>query len=312
MSFIFSIIAPVFMLIFIGYLAVKVKYFPQDGVRGLTVFVHNIGAPILLFRAMLEMDFNRVFKMEYVLPYYIAALLVFAASIFIARFLFKRRPGESVSIGFAGCFGNSILIGFPIIQLAYGDTGAALMFTIVALHAPVLYSIGMITMEMSRRNAEPLSDTLVIAGKNIITQPLLIGIALGFLGNYLNFEQPDIMDDVTKTFTLAVLPCALFGIGGALVQYKLSSVWFLASVISGMKLLALPFLVWLILIIFLGLPYDTARVFILLAAMPIGVNAYIFSTYYDRGVNVASNAILISTIMAFFSLSFWLWFLSSA
>lgn len=298
------------MLIFIGYLAVKVKYFPQDGVRGLTVFVNNIGAPILLFRAMLELDFNRVFKIEFVLPYYIGALLVFAASIIIARVLFKRRPGESVSIGLASCFGNSILIGFPIIQLAYGDGGAALMFTIVALHTPVLYSIGMITMEMSRRNAEPLGETLIIAGKNIVTQPLLIGIALGLLGNYLNFEQPEIMDSVTKTFTMAVLPCALFGIGGALVQYNISSVWFLASVITFMKLLAMPFLVWLILIIIMGLPLETARVFILLAAVPTGVNAYIFSTYYDRGVNVASNTILISTIMAFFSLSFWLWFLS--
>ena len=39
--------------------------------------------------------------------------------------LFKQRPGESVSSGFSAMFTNTVLVGIPIIQRAYGAGGAA-------------------------------------------------------------------------------------------------------------------------------------------------------------------------------------------
>lgn len=309
MSFIFSVIAPIFSLMLIGYLAVRFKFFPIEGVFGLTRFVNSIAAPVLLFRAMLNMKFNEVFRLEYVAPYYIAALVIFALGIFIARVGFKHRPGEAVAMGFSACFVNGLLIGLPLIQRAYGDEGMVLMLTVIGIHAPILYTVGMVTMEMSRQDGAPLSQTLKVAGMNVLKQPLVIGILSGLLGNFIGFEMPEIMADTSKMLALAVLPCALFGIGGALNQYKLSAVWFLASLLSAMKLMLQPLIVWVILILVLGAPMEIAKIFILLAAMPTGINAYIFSTYYNRGVNVATNVILISTVAGFFSISFWLWFL---
>ena len=45
---------------------------------------------------------------------------------------------------------------------------------------------------------------------------------------------------------------------------------------------------------------------ILLAAMPTGINAYVFATYYNRGVSVSNSTILISTAAAALTISFWL------
>ena len=47
----------------------------------------------------------------------------------------------------------------------------------------------------------------------------------------------------------------------------------------------------------------------LLAAMPAGINVYVFATYYNRGVNVATNVVLISTILSVVTLTGWLYFL---
>ena len=41
---------------------------------------------------------------------------------------------------------------------------------------------------------------------------------------------------------------------------------------------------------------EIARYGVLLAAMPSGINVYVFATYYNRAVNVAANTILISTV----------------
>lgn len=310
MSFIFSVIAPIFLLIGLGYLAVKVKYFPQAGVAGLTSFVNNIAAPILLFRAVLGLDFSAAFRFELVGPYFIVAFFVFAVGIFVARVLFKQRPGHAVAIGFSGFFSNSLLIGIPMVQRAYGEEGLLLIFTIIGIHAPILFTVGMVTMELSRQDSQPLSKTLIIAVKNVMKQPLVIGICLGFIGHFVGFELPEFLDETTETITLAVLPCALFGIGGALVQYKLSTVWHLASVMAFVKLMVQPFILWLVLIPIMGIEMEVARVFILLAAIPTGINSYVFATYYDRAVNIVTNVLLISTVGGFVSLSFWLWYLS--
>ena len=36
--------------------------------------------------------------------------------------------------------------------------------------------------------------------------------------------------------------------------------------------------------------YEQARYGVILAAMPTGINAYVFASYYNRGVNVATSA----------------------
>ncbi|MCS6759063.1 MAG: AEC family transporter, partial [Candidatus Devosia euplotis] len=57
-------------------------------------------------------------------------------------------------------------------------------------------------------------------------------------------------------------------------------------------------------------PMDIARYGIFLAAMPAGVNVYVFATYYNRGVSVAANTILIATIGSALTIAAWLYILS--
>jgi predicted permease len=61
----------------------------------------------------------------------------------------------------------------------------------------------------------------------------------------------------------------------------------------------------------LRVPLDYARYGILLAAMPAGINVYVFATYYDRAVNVAANVILITTVGAILTVPFWLFVLGT-
>jgi hypothetical protein len=48
---------------------------------------------------------------------------------------------------------------------------------------------------------------------------------------------------------------------------------------------------------------------VLLAAMPTGISAFVFASYYNRGVSVATNTILISTVLSVLTVSGWLYLL---
>jgi predicted permease len=307
---IFNVVVPVFMIIGLGYLAVRFRFYPAEGVRGLVAFVNNFATPCLLFQAMLTSDFGSAFNFHIIVPFYIGALFsLFAGSIVAARF-FKNRPGESVASGFSAMFTNTVLMGIPIVQRAYGDAALPVVFSIIAFHAPMLITIGMLVMELVRRDGAPIYKALGVAAIRIVQNPLLWGVGLGLVANLLDLELPEPATAFLTMMAAAVLPAALFGLGGALNEYRLAENWPQAMAMATFKLMIHPAIAWIIMVPVLKVDHDLARYGVLLAAMPTGINAYVFATYYNRAVNVATNTILITTVASVLTVSVWLYILS--
>ena len=306
---IISVVAPVFVIIAAGYGAVRTHLFPKTGVAGLIIFVNAIATPCLLFRAMYEVDFGETFTLDIFLPYYLGAFVCFAVGIFAARAFFQRRPGESVVTGFSAFFSNTVLVGIPVIERAYGVDALTVTFAIISVHAAILFSTGMVTMELARRDGAPLGVTLLRAARSLVTNPILIGVVLGVAGNLSGLPMPGLVDDVTELMALAVIPVALFGLGGALNEYRVSENWQEATLAAGLKLVLHPLIAYVMTVHLFGVPIEVAKIVVLLSAMPSGINTYIFATYYNRNTGMAASAVLISTVAAFASLTFWLWFL---
>lgn len=301
-----NVVAPVFLLIAAGFLSVRLRLYPASGVGGLVAFVNNFATPCLLFRAMLLVDFRSAFDPQLLLAFYIGAFTTFAACTLVTRGLFRRNAGEAVTVGFAALFSNTVLVGLPIMQRAYGEQALPAMYAIIGLHAPLLISVGMVTMELSDRGGRNLAAALRQTVQRVVANPLLIGIALGLAGNFAGLDQPEIMDAVTGMMAAAVLPTALFGLGGALNQYRLREAWTQALVATGLKLLLHPTIALVVGLYVFDLPWELARVAVLTAAMPAGLNVYVFATHYGRATDVAANAVLISTIVSVLTISFWL------
>src|SRR5262249_22981745 len=153
---------------------------------------------------------------------------------------FGNRPGESVSSGFSAMFTNTVLIGIPIIQRAYGAPALPTVFSIIAFHAPGLITQGMLVMELTRRDGQPLGRTLLVALQRIVQNPLLWGVALGLIGNRAGLALPEPASAFVGMMSAAVLPTALFGLGGALNEYRISESWRQAGVMSVFKLVIHP------------------------------------------------------------------------
>lgn len=306
---ILNVVLPVFALIALGYGAVRLRLFPAEGTRALVAFVNNFATPCLLFRGMLTSDFSATFNPAIIVPFYVGSLTSLLVGALVARRFFANHPGESISSGFSAMFTNTVLVGIPIIQRAYGGGALPTVFSIIAFHAPGLITLGMLVMELARRDGAPLGRTLVIALTRIVQNPLLWGVVLGLIANRTGLQLPEPAMAFLDMMSAAVLPAALFGLGGALNEYRISESWPQATAMSILKLVIHPAIAYALMVPILHVPMEFARYGILLAAMPAGINVYVFATYYERGINVATNTILISTVAAVLTVPFWLYVL---
>ena len=303
---ILNVIAPVFILIGLGFVAVRMKLYPQAGVGGLIAYVNNFATPCLLFRAMIDVDFGTAFNPAIIGPFYAGAVSVLALGAIGAARFFRRTPGESVAVGFSAMFTNTVLVGIPVMQRAFGEEAMPIVYSIIGLHAPTLMTLGMFVMELARRDGGKVSTALWQGLRKALANPILIGIALGLLGNVAGLELSGVADDVTLLLAGTVMPVALFGLGGALNEYRLGETWPQALMTTGMQLIVHPAIAWVLMVPVLGVDPHIARYGVLLAAMPAGINTYIFATYYNRAVDVAANTILLSTMLSLFTITGWL------
>ena len=82
--------------------------------------------------------------------------------------------------------------------------------------------------------------------------------------------------------------------------------------ISLISLMLCPALAWLLCGPVLGLPEPFLRAAVLMAAMPPGVNGYVFASMYDRAVGTAASAVILGTVMSLATISLWLALLGGA
>jgi len=71
-----------------------------------------------------------------------------------------------------------------------------------------------------------------------------------------------------------------------------------------MKIIIHPMLVWLLAVIVFGLTdVIWIQVIVILAALPTGVNPFLFASRYNAGQMLSSGAVFISTFISIFTLS---------
>lgn len=306
--YILNIIAPVFLVIAAGYLAVRQKLFTDVVIDGLMRFAILIAVPCLLFRAIATMDLSAAFDWRLLLAFLGAAALCFTIVALLARKFFNRQPGEAVAVGFTALFSNLVLLGLPISSRAWGEENIAPLYALVSVHAPFCYLLGISTMEWLRSDGRGLTETVAVVAKAMFRNSLMIGIGLGFVFNFSGLTIPALLGDAVDLLARAALPVALFALGGALVRYRFSEQLGEASMVSAVSLLLHPLLT-LLACTLLGVEPMLTAMIVLMAAMPSGLNGYLFASLYQRGQGTAASVVLLATLLAVFSLSGWLWWL---
>ncbi len=302
---ILNIVAPVFIVVGAGYLAVRLGLSGIEAIDQLMNFAITFAIPCLLFRATSTIDLAAAFDWRILVSYYGAALAGFVVTYLAARKLFRRRPGEAVAIGFAALFSNLVLLGLPISERAWGVETMAPNFALVSINAPFCYLVGITAMEILRADGRNAAETAKVVLTAMFRNSLMIGIGLGFVVNLGDIALPGVLLGAVDLLARASLPVALFALGGVLTRYRLSRSLGEASTVSVVSLLLQPALT-LLLATQLELPPQTINSIVLMAAVAPGLNAFLFAKMYDRALGASASSVLLSTLLSVFSVSAWL------
>lgn len=304
MQALIEVILPVFLVIGFGYLAVWGKKFSDAGVDGLMKFTQNFAIPCLLFGAISTLDLKQNFDIALLGSFYGAAFLCFMAGLLGARLIFGRPWEDSVAIGFCCLFSNSLLLGLPITERAYGPDALEANYAIISIHSPFAYGLGITMMEVVRNRGGKPHVTALRVLKAMFSNALVIAILLGFATNLGNLPVPVVVTDAVSLIGRAALPAALFGLGGVLYRYRPEGDLRTILYVVAISLVMHPTLVW----IFgsaSGLGTSAFRSAILTSAMAPGINAYVFANMYGVAKRVAASAVLIATASSI--LTVWVW-----
>src|SRR5210317_2005931 len=130
--YILNIIAPVFLVIATGYVSIRRGYFNDHMIDGLMKFAIQLAVPCLLFRATSTLDLGAAYDWRLMTAFYSAAAISFSVTSLIAFHVFRRPAGESVAIGFGALFSNSVLLGLPISERAWGIENLSPVYAIIS------------------------------------------------------------------------------------------------------------------------------------------------------------------------------------
>ena len=305
MQALLDVILPVFLVMGFGYVAVWRGWFSDDWVEGLMRFTQNYAIPCLLFRNIAAMDLGQDFDLAMLGSFFAGAFGGFVAGLLGARLIFGRPWPDAVAIGFVGLFSNSVLLGLPITERAYGPEALTANYSIIALHAPFCYAIGITAMELARNAGGGLRVALPRILRAVFRNALVIGIGLGFAVNLTGAPLPGVLTDAVDMMARAALPAALFGLGGTLYRYRPEGDMRTILYVVACSLLLHPAITWGLASL-QGVGTGGMRSAVLTAAMAPGVNAYVFANMYGVARRVAASAVLIATGLTVLTAWFWI------
>lgn len=307
MTALLDVILPVFLVIGFGYLARRTGLILDTQIDGVMRFAQNFAIPCLLFYNMANLDIASNFDPGIFIAFYSGAFASFALGWLLAFYVFRRPAEDCVAIGFCCLFSNSLLLGLPIMERAYGAEALAGNFTIIALHSPILYSTGIAAMEITRARGSGVSAVQLIRQilRAVVRQPLVIGIALGLAWNMTGLAIPSMVEGGLELMMRAGLPAALFGLGGILCRYKPEGDAKIIGMICLLSLIVHPAIGYAVGLA-VGLDVAQMRSVVVTAAMAPGVNAFLFANVYGVARRVSASGTLVATGLSLLTIWGWL------
>ncbi len=306
MLHILTIVAPAFIIIFLGLGLTKIGYFKKSWGDGLSAFVHRISVPALMFTVTATADIRTIFNVKLLISFYSGAISNFIFIILILRYLLKKQMDSSIIHGFGASFSNAVLLGIPLAIAIFGVEGSSPIYSIISLHSPIMFSLLAIFIGWTRPTTSFIQKIKVVfldLGRN----PIIISLILGITCNILRVPLPETFIAFLRRIASISSIAALFAIGSTLTGFSLHKDVFTSSILVFFKLILFPAIVFGVAVKLFGLPLEIAKIAIFISALPSGVNGYIMAHYYGKGMEVNSATILLSTTLSIVSITGWLY-----
>jgi len=204
---------------------------------------------------------------------------------------------------------NTGFVALPVMQAIYGQRAVLPAAIATVFVAVVMFPVAVILLEVGQRDGHGSLTTPMATVKHVVLNPMVISTLIGMLLSVLNLRMPGPVTAYLNILAGALTPCALFAIGLGLSIDGLRANLGRASLLSAVKLVIMPVIVYG-LSVALGLDPLYTIAAVICAAVPTAKTAYILAGEYHCEEMLVASTVSLTTLASIVSLVVWLYGLS--
>lgn len=297
---------PVFLMMLIGFLLHKTPLLDDQFAGKLNTFVFTAALPVQLFKNLSEADFHSVWNGKTVLFCFVVSLI----SIFLSLGGSFSLKDKSLRAEFtqASYRSSQALLGAALLQNIYGSTGP---LALVLIGAVPLYNVAAVIMLTimtpgGQLNRKTITKTL----KGIVTNPIILGIAVGLVWSLLRLPQPEIFRTTVSGIAATATPLGLIALGASIDLNKIKGCLKPVFACTTFKLVVFVVL-FLPVAVALGFRGELLVAMLIMLGSPTTVSAFSMARSMGHEGTLSSGTVMLTTLLSSFTFTLWLFLLKS-
>jgi malonate transporter and related proteins len=304
-----DLILPVFAVILSGWIAGYTGYLSRALSDGLIHFAYNIAMPALLIVTIAQEPGHSLINWRFLVAFGGGSLLCFMLVFGIMSIHVSRSLASRTMHGMAASMTNTGFVALPVLQAIYGPRAVLPAAIATVFVAVVMFPVAVILLELGQRDAHSSRTAPMALAKRIVLNPMVLSTLIGMLLSLLNLRMPGPVAAYLGILADALTPCALFAIGLGLSIDGLRANIGRASVLSVVKLIIMPLIVYGLSVAF-GLDPLYTIAAVICAAVPTAKTVYILAGEYHCEEMMVASTVSLTTLASVISLVVWLYRLS--
>lgn len=293
-----NIVAPVFLIIAVGYFARRRKIINEVFVDVTSKFVFQVSLPVFIFLEISKIDLTQVFDINQIVFITLGTFLTYIL-IWIATIPFIKNPADKGAFVQGAFRGNYAIVGLALIKNLLGTDALGKASLILAFLLPVYNILAVIVLVVPMHQGEIKFKTIL---QEIIFNPLILAVIIALPFSYWKIKIPDMFTVTGNYLAELALPLALIGIGGSLNLENLKKASSLAFTSSIIKIIVLPAILTLLALL-LGYRNDDLGIMFIAFACPTAIASFVMADVMGANSKLAGNIIMITTLGSVFTIS---------
>lgn len=200
--------------------------------------------------------------------------------------------------------GSAAILGIAFIENIYGHSTMGPLMIVASVPLYNIFSVIVLTV----RGPGSGSGSFRSAFKNIIRNPIILGILAGLPFSYLAVDFPPVIDKCLNELAVTATPVALLCVGagfeGAKALRKLGPTMTAAAI----KLFILP-LIFLPPAVYFGFRGEGLIAILIMLGSPTTVSCYVMAKAMDNDHALTSSIVVAATVLSSVSLTLWVYLL---
>lgn len=297
LSVLFSNLIGLFLLIGVGFFAVRTGILPAEASKPMTALLMKITVPATIVSSMLrplDMGFLKMGASMLLVGLVILPLFS-AASLGLSR-LFRVSDGRRGMWCFCATFCNSGFMGFPVALALFGEEGLALTVILSIPFNLMMYSIGakMVCMDLPRDGSAQ-----AISWGKVIFSVINLSLVVGLFFYFTQIQLPQAVRGPLDYLAGVTTPLSMMITGMNLSQGKAGDIFRDRDILTaaGTRLLILPVLAWALMRLVPGLSSLVLGAALLNFSMPSPAAAALLGEQYGGDTQTAVRAVFVSSLL---------------